>query len=103
MDRPARVAFTWGWTDPAMGVAPGSSRVEAELFPDGGGTLVRLVHRGLATDAARLLHDDGWGRFLARLVAAVAGVDPPAYPSGDPAARLDELRPSDAGGSGSGG
>ena len=103
VDRPARVAFTWGWTDPTMGVAPGSSRVEVDLAPDGGGTRVLLVHRGLPSDAARLLHDDGWGRFLARLAAVVAGNEPPAYPSGDPAVRLEELRPSDAGGSGSGG
>lgn len=92
-----------GWTDPAMGVAPGSSLVEVDLAPDGDGTLVRLVHRGLASDGARLLHDDGWGRFLSRLAAVVTGDDLPAYPSGDPASRLEELRASDAGGSGSGG
>ena len=103
VERPARVAFTWGWTDPAMGVAPGSSRVDVALSPDGGGTLVRLVQRGLATDTARLLHDDGWGRFLARLAAVAVGAEPPAYPSGDPAVRLEELPPSNAGGSGSGG
>jgi uncharacterized protein YndB with AHSA1/START domain len=101
--RPVRVVFTWGWTNAAMGVPPGSSRVDVELWPEGGGTRVRLVHQGLVSDAARLLHDDGWGRFLARLAAVVAGAEPPPYPSGDPAARLGELRPSDAGGSGSGG
>ena len=90
-ERPLRVAFTWGWTDPGMGVPPGSSRVDVELAPDGDGTRLRLVHRGLAPDA-RLLHDDGWGRFLARLLAVVAGAAPPSYPTGDPAARLDELR-----------
>ena len=92
VDRPSRVAFTWGWTDPAMGVPPGSSRVEVDLAPDGAGTRLRLVHRGLPSDSARLLHDDGWGQFLARLVAASAGSAPPAYPSGDPSARLEELR-----------
>ena len=102
IERPVRVAFTWGWTDPAMGVAPGSSRVEVELRPDGAGTRLRLVHRGLGP-GARLLHDDGWGRFLGRLSAVSAGADPPAYPTADPAGRLDELRATDAGGSGSGG
>lgn len=103
IERPVRVAFTWGWTDPAMGVAPGSSRVEVELRADAGGTRLRLVHRGLGSGAARLLHDDGWGRFLARLSAVSAGGDPPAYPTGDPADRLEELRATDADGSGSGG
>lgn len=110
VNRPRRVVFTWGWTDPSMGVPPGSSRVEVDLEPDGAGTRLRLVHRGLPSDGARLLHDDGWGQFLARLAAASAGSEPPAYPSGDPAARLEELRatkrgpsPPASGGSGSGG
>ena len=91
LDRPQRVVFSWGWTEPTMGVAPGSSEVEVALSPEGTGTALRLVHRGLPSDGARLLHDDGWAQFLGRLVAVTAGEEPPAYPTGDPAARRQEL------------
>lgn len=101
---PARVVFTWGWADPVMGVPPGSSRVEVDLVADGPRTVLTLVHRGLPADDARLLHDDGWTRFLARLAAVSAGGEAPAYPTGGPAARLEELRATKpSGGSGSGG
>jgi uncharacterized protein YndB with AHSA1/START domain len=103
VDRPRRVAFSWGWTDPVMGVPPGSSQVEVELAPDGDGTRLTLVHRGLRSDAARLLHEDGWGQFLGRLAAVCAGIEPPAYPEGDPVRRVDALRPAPWPGSGSGG
>jgi uncharacterized protein YndB with AHSA1/START domain len=103
LDRPRRVAFSWGWTDPVMDVPPGSSQVEVELTPDGDGTHLRLVHKGLQSEAARLLHDDGWGQFLARLDAVCRGTDPAPYPEGDPLSRLEELRPAPWPGSGSGG
>lgn len=90
VDRPRRVVVTWGWSDPAMGLPPGSSLVEVDLAPDGAGTRLRLVHRRLPGDL-RLLHDDGWGRFLARLVDVAAGRPPGAYPTGDPATRRAEL------------
>ena len=67
VDRPERVVFSWGWTDPGRGVPPGSSQVEVTLVPDGAGTHLRLVHRGLSSDGARLQHDDGWAHFLGRL------------------------------------
>lgn len=89
VDRPRRVVVTWGWTDPGMGLPPGSSIVEVDLTPDGDGTRLRLVHRALPGEL-RLLHDDGWSRFLARLVDVAAGREPAAYPSGDPAARQAE-------------
>jgi uncharacterized protein YndB with AHSA1/START domain len=109
VERPGRVVFSWGWTDPGRGVPPGSSEVEVVLSPDsqGTGTHLRLVHRGLETDGARLLHDDGWPQFLARLVAVAAGNTPPAYPAGDPETRRNELLatppPPPSAGSGSGG
>ena len=31
VDRPVRLVFTWGWTDPGFGLAPGTSRVEVTL------------------------------------------------------------------------
>jgi uncharacterized protein YndB with AHSA1/START domain len=72
VERPARVVFSWGWTDPVMGVPPGSSQVEVALAPEGVGTALRLVHRGLSSDGARSMHDDGWAHFLAQLAAVTA-------------------------------
>jgi uncharacterized protein YndB with AHSA1/START domain len=95
IDWPGRLVFTWGWSDPSMGVPPGSSEVEVTCEPEdfGRSTRLRLVHRGLP-DAERglLLHDDGWTRFLARLLAAVTGQVLPEYPTEQPQARLDQLR-----------
>jgi uncharacterized protein YndB with AHSA1/START domain len=97
VDRPRTVVFTWGWSDPSMGVPPGSSVVEVTLEPEDSGrsTRLRLVHRQLPdSEQARVLHDDGWTRFLARLQAAVAGEVPPEYPAEQPAERLEQLRDS---------
>jgi uncharacterized protein YndB with AHSA1/START domain len=93
VERPGRLVFTWGWTDPAFGLPPGTSRVEVTLTSageDGCGTRLRLVHTGLAGDLG-LLHDDGWSRFLARLTAAATGPAPPAYPAEQPGERLTAL------------
>ena len=57
---PRRVVFTWGYD------APGSSRVEVTLDPDGDGTRLTLVHDGLP-DALRDVHVAGWEHFLGRL------------------------------------
>jgi uncharacterized protein YndB with AHSA1/START domain len=91
IDRPRRVVVTWGWSDPAMDLPPGSSRVEVRLTPAGTGTRLRLVHHQLPGNL-RLLHDDGWTRFLARLDAVLAHRQPGAYPTEDPQARLAQLR-----------
>ena len=93
IERPGRLVFTWGWTDPGFGLAPGTSRVEVTLTrsgDDGRQTLLRLVHTGLAGDLG-LLHDDGWSRFLGRLAAATAGDQPAAYPTEQPPERLADL------------
>ena len=71
-----RVVFTWGWEGENSPLAPGASTVEVTLEPDGDGTIVRLVHRGLATDEARGLHATGWEHFLPRLQVAASGGDP---------------------------
>jgi uncharacterized protein YndB with AHSA1/START domain len=99
LDRPRRVVFTWGWTDPTMNVPPGSSRVEVTFEPwdEGRSTALTLVHEGLDADA-RLMHDDGWTSFLARLDAVVRGGPAPGYPSADPQQRLRELKGEDHGG-----
>ena len=94
VERPARLVFTWGWTDPGFGLPPGGSRVEVTLAPsgdDGGRTRLRLIHTGLAGDLGPL-HDDGWSRFLARLTALVTNEAPVAYPLEQPDERLATLR-----------
>ena len=94
VERPRRVVFTWGWSDPSMGVPPGSSEVEVTFEPEDSGrsTRLRLVHRGLPdAEQGPMLHDDGWTRFLGRLQAAIAGDAPPEYPTEQPAQRLEHL------------
>jgi len=83
VDPPWRLVFTWGWTDPWFDLPPGSSRVEVTLEATPAGTRLRLVHDQLPGDV-RVVHDDGWGQFLARLAAVLAGVEPSAYPTARP-------------------
>lgn len=81
VDPPRRVVFTRGWERAAaIPVTAGSTTVEVDLYPEGDGTRLRLVHRGLEGDAA-LLHEHGWTRFLARLGAMLAGADPGTDPA----------------------
>jgi uncharacterized protein YndB with AHSA1/START domain len=78
IDPPSRVVFTWGWEGQESGphaVAPGSSRVEVELTPDGDGTIVRLRHLDLPEES-REIHGQGWDNYLGRLAKAAAGEDP---------------------------
>ncbi|HEX5696013.1 MAG TPA: SRPBCC domain-containing protein [Acidimicrobiia bacterium] len=92
VDPPHRLVFTWGWTEASMGVAPGSSSVEVTFTAQGeNSTRLRLVHSGLETGDSRLLHDDGWNRFLSRLLAVVSGRSAPEYPSELPEERLPNL------------
>ena len=88
-----RVAFTWGWEDvEAMPVPVGSTLVEVTLEPHPDGTLLRLTHSGLGPDG-RLLHADGWDRFLQRLVAAASGQTAGPDPSAEsPQEALDRLQ-----------
>ena len=79
VDPPELVSFTWGWTDPAWHLPPGSSLVSVRLTPTRSGTLVRLTHDRLPGDL-RAIHDEGWATFLGRLNATAAGADLPAYP-----------------------
>jgi uncharacterized protein YndB with AHSA1/START domain len=79
VDPPEFVSFTWGWTDPAWHLPPGSSLVSVRLTPTAAGTLVQLTHDRLPGDL-RAIHDEGWMTFLARLQAAAAAADIPAYP-----------------------
>jgi uncharacterized protein YndB with AHSA1/START domain len=92
VEPPARVVFSWGWTDPWWDLPPGTSLVEVELAEAGpGSTSLRLVHHRLPGQL-RALHDDGWTRFLGRLAAVASGGEPAPYPHGDPARRRQDLR-----------
>jgi uncharacterized protein YndB with AHSA1/START domain len=78
------VSFTWGWTDPAWNLPPGSSLVSVTLMPLDRGTRVHLAHTRLPGDL-RAIHDEGWLTFLERLDAATAGRQPASYPpAGNP-------------------
>jgi len=70
-----RVVFTWGWDSAEATVPAGASTVEIDLEPHGKGTRLRLVHRGLPTEA-RASHSEGWDYFLPRLIAVAEGRDP---------------------------
>ncbi len=79
----SRVVFTFGW-EADLQVPPRSTTVEVTLTPDGDGTHVRLVHRGLLTAAMREQHRDGWQHYLARLRVAAANGDPGPDPNANP-------------------
>lgn len=74
IDPPCRVVFTWEWEQDA---ATQSTRsvVEVTLSPDGDGTLLRLVHRGVPQEIRRG-SAAGWAHYLPRLALAAAGHDP---------------------------
>lgn len=69
VDFPSRLSFSWGWTEPTMGVPTGSSVVEVELTELAvQQTLLRLCHRGLPAERVEM-HSDGRDHFLAQLSA----------------------------------
>ena len=70
-----RVVFTFGWDRPDVAVPPGSTTVEIDLRPAGGGTELRLVHRGLSGRMADA-HAGGWTNYLTRLAVVAEGRDP---------------------------
>ncbi len=77
IDEPRRLVFSFGWEHNAPGepLAPGSTRVEVTLEPDGDGTVVVLRHSDMPA-AARADHAKGWAQFVGeRLPAAVARMD----------------------------
>lgn len=76
IDPPKRLVFTWGWAEGGMPVPPGSTTVEITLEPVSGGTLLRLVHRGLPSPEACAAHEEGWAHYVERLAIAAQGGDP---------------------------
>ena len=80
VEPPSRIVFTCGWEgDEAM--PPGSTTVEVTLTPDGDGTQVRLVHRGLTTAEMREQHSEGWNHYVARLAIVAVGGEPGPDPN----------------------
>ena len=75
VEPPRRVVFTWEWdrADDAQLGPP--STVEVTLTVQDGGTLLRLVHRGLPA-LQRGGSAEGWTHYLARLQIVAAGEDP---------------------------
>jgi uncharacterized protein YndB with AHSA1/START domain len=87
IDPPHRIRFSWHWHNGSTGSHPAAegfsvSEVEVTLTPDGNGTLLRLVHRGIAgpdRDASAA----GWVHYLTLLQLAAAGCDLGPDPSAD--------------------
>lgn len=74
----SRLTYSFGWESHGS-VPPGSSLVEIDLLPQGGGTLLRLTHSGLPPDQVAL-HAEGWAHYCARLAVAAGGGEPGADP-----------------------
>lgn len=80
LEPPRRVVFSWGWEGEDSITAPGSSRIEVLLEPDGDGTRLRLIHSDLPGEEAAERHRHGWEHYAERLSAAASGVDPGVDP-----------------------
>jgi uncharacterized protein YndB with AHSA1/START domain len=74
LDPPRRLVISWGHAGSSR-LPPGASTVEITLVAERGGTVVRLVHRGLPETETQA-HTLGWPHFLERLTVAAAGGDP---------------------------
>ena len=70
-----RLAYSFGW-DGNEEVPPGSGLIEIDLIEQDGGTLLRMTHSGLPTEATRDSHSQGWAHYLDRLTKVAAGQDP---------------------------
>jgi uncharacterized protein YndB with AHSA1/START domain len=66
-----RIVFSFGWeqSGDVPEIAPGSSRVEVTLAPDGRDTILTLRHTGIPTRLAEA-HHQGWAEYLPRLAEA---------------------------------
>jgi uncharacterized protein YndB with AHSA1/START domain len=78
LDPPNRLVYTFGWEpegEQPNPVTPGSSRIEIELEPAGGGTMLRFRHSQLPAEMIQP-HTIGWEHYLGRLAIAARGDDP---------------------------
>jgi uncharacterized protein YndB with AHSA1/START domain len=82
VDRPHRIVVTWGFESEGFAlprgleqVPPGSSTLEFTFDADGDGTIIRLRHSGLPSEAARWAHEQGWASYLPRIDALQRGID----------------------------
>ncbi|MEX2255276.1 MAG: SRPBCC domain-containing protein [Acidimicrobiia bacterium] len=72
LDPPRRLVFTFGWEQNAPGepLAPGSTRVEVTLTPEGDDTILVLRHFEMpSTHAAD--HESGWSYYLGDRLATL--------------------------------
>lgn len=89
VDFPKRILLEWGveaepgLPDVVYTVPPSSTRVEITFTPEQDGTIVRVVHTGLAHDEAAGFTTFGWTGYLDRLVRVAAGSDPGPDPFTD--------------------
>jgi uncharacterized protein YndB with AHSA1/START domain len=67
-----KVVFTFGWDVEGNPIAPGSTRVEITLHPEGSKTRLRFVHSGLPDDAVSD-HAEGWDHYIGRLATVATG------------------------------
>jgi uncharacterized protein YndB with AHSA1/START domain len=91
VDPPRRVVFTWGWETSMFATPPQSTVVEVSLTPEGEGTLVRLSHRQLHTEAVGF-HRCGWEHYLPRLALVASGTGAGIDPWLDLQRAIDDLR-----------
>jgi len=91
VDRPRRIAFTWGWETALFNTPPQSTLVEVSLAPDGDDTVLRLSHRRLTPENVAL-HEAGWRHYLPRLAVAASGADPGRDPWRDLPLDREQLR-----------
>jgi len=70
IDRPKRLALSWGW-DGSDDVPPGSSTVDVSFDDKGDSTLITIVHTGLPPDF-RDTHLEGWFEHGLRLTGDTA-------------------------------
>lgn len=82
LDPPQRLVFTFGWEQnaPGQALAPGSTRVEVTLTPDGGETVVQLRHFEMPTTHAGD-HEKGWQHFVGECLPAAIATAGSAQPT----------------------
>lgn len=71
VNRPTRIAFSYGWEEGGLDVPPESTRVVIDLEEHNGVTRLRLVHSRLPRATADD-HRRGWAWFLPKLAGRAA-------------------------------